>query len=180
MKLLLRFLFLLVTASLRDRCKPRGPCRSSFRVYPNDLDVNGHVNNGVYLTYADLGRIDLLLRAGYFRKILKRGWYPVVVAETIRFYKSLKLFQRFTIETEVIGWDEKNVLIQQRFERKGELLALAVINARFLSRKGGSVTTADLMTFLEISEMPGPLPDWIEDWRNAIEVADSQIRKHGK
>lgn len=177
MKLFLRFFILLLTASTRERCEPRGPCISSFRVYPNDLDLNGHVNNGVYLTYADLGRFDLLLCAGYFRKILKRGWYPVVVAETIRFYKSLKLFQRFTIETEVIGWDDKNVLMQQRFERNGELLALAVISARFLSRKGGSVSTAELLDFLEIKETSRALPGWIEDWRNAVETADGQLRE---
>ena len=175
MKLFLRFFFLLVTAFKRDQCEARGPCNSSFRVYPNDLDLNGHVNNGVYLTYADLGRLDLLLRAGYFGKILKHGWYPVVVAQTIRFYKSLKLFQRFTIETQVIGWDEKNVLIQQRFERNGQLLALAVVNARFLSRKGGSVTTADLLAFLEITETSAPLPAWVEEWRDAVEKADCQL-----
>lgn len=176
MKLFLRFFFLLITAFKRDRCEARGPCISSFRVYPNDLDLNGHVNNGVYLTYADLGRFDLLLRAGYFRKILNHGWYPVVVAETVRFYKSLKLFQRFTIETEVIGWDEKNVLIQQRFERNGQLLALAVVNARFLTPKGGSVTTTELLAFLEISEASRPLPEWIEEWRSAVEKADSLLR----
>ena len=113
--------------------------------------------------------MDLLLRSGKSRKILKQGWYPVVVAETIRFYKSLKLFQRFTITTEVIGWDEKNVLLQQTFERKGEVLALAVINARFLSRKGGSVSTAEFMEVLDITEPPKPVPAWIASWRDATD-----------
>lgn len=170
MKLLIRFFLLLITASRRSRCGVLDSCISTLRVYPNDLDVNGHVNNGVYLTYADLGRIDLLLRSGYFGRVFKQGWYPVVVAQTIRFYKSLKLFQRFTIETQVIGWDEKNVLMQQRFECGGHLIALAVINVRFLSRKGGSVATADLLEFLGINEadlVSAPLPQWIEQWRDA-------------
>lgn len=167
MKLLLRFFLLLITASWRSSCEVKGPCISTLRVYPNDLDLNGHVNNGVYLTYADLGRFDLLLRSGNFRKIFKRGWYPVVVAETVRFHKSLKLFQRFTIETVVIGWDEKNILLQQRFECGGDLVALAVINARFLSRKGGSVATSEFLDFLGIDEVAEPLAQWIEQWRDA-------------
>src|SRR6185503_3961101 len=31
----------------------------SLRVWPNDLDLNIHVNNGRYLTLMDLGRMDL-------------------------------------------------------------------------------------------------------------------------
>ena len=33
-----------------------------FRVLPNDLDSNLHMNNGRYLTIMDLGRTDALLR----------------------------------------------------------------------------------------------------------------------
>lgn len=167
MKLLFRFFLLLITASRRSSCGVTGPCVSTLRVYPNDLDLNGHVNNGVYLTYADLGRFDLLLRSGNFRRIFKQGWYPVVVAETIRFHKSLKLLQRFSIETEVIGWDEKNILLQQRFECDGDLVAVAVVNARFLSRRGGSVATSEFMEFLGIHEVAKPLPAWIVQWRDA-------------
>jgi hypothetical protein len=35
-----------------------------FRVLPGDLDVNVHLNNGRYLALMDLGRFDLLIRAG--------------------------------------------------------------------------------------------------------------------
>ena len=61
MKLYLRLLLLLLTQKFRDRCTLTGPATTTLRVYPNDLDIFGHVNNGVYLTYADLGRTDLML-----------------------------------------------------------------------------------------------------------------------
>lgn len=164
MKLLIRFFWLILTSNWRSPCEPRGPVKTPLLVFPNDLDLNGHVNNGVYLTYADLGRFDMLLRAGVFGKILKQGWYPVVVSQTVRFYKSLKLFQRFTIETRVIGWDEKNVLMEQRYERGEDLLAVVIVNSRFLSRKGGSVSTQELLEFLGVDGVSSPLPDWIADW----------------
>lgn len=107
MKLFLRLFWLLITQSTRSSCELTGPVKTTLRVYPNDLDINGHVNNGVYLTYADLARTDLMLRSGSFKPILKNGWYPVVVAETIRFYRSLKVCQRFEIETSVIGWNDR-------------------------------------------------------------------------
>ena len=41
----------------------------------------------------------------------------VVVAETILFRRSLTLFQRFEIETRIVGWDERAFLLEQRFLR---------------------------------------------------------------
>jgi len=151
-KLYLRFFWLLVTQSFRSRCEVSGPVSTKMRVYPNDLDINGHVNNGVYLTYA--------------------GWNPVVLAETVRFYKSLKLFQRFEMSTRVLGWDEKNFFMEQRFTREDTLYALVVINARFLSRRGGSVSTKDLLEVLEIEQSSPAIPDWVEQWRLATETCD--------
>ena len=38
------------------------PTRVSLRVWPNDLDVNFHVNNGRYLALADIGRLHWFVR----------------------------------------------------------------------------------------------------------------------
>jgi acyl-ACP thioesterase len=43
-----------------------------FRVLPNDLDTNLHMNNGRYLTIMDLGRTDAILRSGLFRSVIKK------------------------------------------------------------------------------------------------------------
>lgn len=106
MKLYFRLLYLIFTQRLRSRCSVFGPCDTSLRVWPNDLDIFLHVNNGVYLTLMDLGRTDMMLRSGVFGPVRSKGWYPVVAAETIRFQRSLTLFQKFSIRTEVVGWDD--------------------------------------------------------------------------
>lgn len=169
MKLYLRLLWLLLTQSRRSRCSLLGPCETSLRVYPNDLDIFGHVNNGVYLTMMDLGRTDMMLRSGIFKKIRKAGWYPVVASETIRFRRSLKLGQRFSIHTTVAGWDEKSVFLLQQFVRSGEVVAEAAVNARFLARTGGSVSIADLMSVLEYGDDVPVLPEWIRDWQRSVD-----------
>jgi len=111
-----------------------GPVDTHFRVLPNDLDALLHVNNGVYLTLMDLGRTDLLLRSDAFHQVRKQGWYPVLAAETIRFKRSLTLFQKFTIRTSVVGWDDRSIYLEQLFISKGELVAKAVVDARFLKK----------------------------------------------
>lgn len=49
-----------------------GTSRISTRVWPGDLDINLHMNNGRYLSLCDLGKIDLMLRTGLGRLALSR------------------------------------------------------------------------------------------------------------
>ena len=51
----------LVTAPFRSRLRPTDASTVHFLVWPNDLDMNRHMNNGRYLTLMDLGRFDLEL-----------------------------------------------------------------------------------------------------------------------
>jgi len=168
-KLYFRLLWLLLSQSRRSRCDFFGPCSTKFRVFPFDLDIFGHVNNGVYLTLMDLGRIDLMLRSGIFHKVRRAGWYPVVAAETIRFRRSLKLWQSFSIVSSVVGWDDKSFYILQQFVRNDELVAEALVYGRFLARKGRSVPISDLMALVEHAEPSPEIPQWILDWRRSVD-----------
>jgi acyl-CoA thioesterase FadM len=164
MNLFLRLLLLLLTARFRSRCGVMGPVRKRFIVWPPDLDVLGHVNNGVYLSMLDVARVDLMLRSGMAPKLRRAGFYPVVAAETIRFRRSLQLFQAFEVETTVIGWDEKAILIQHQFWRGAELSAEAFIRARFLKRKGGTVSTKELLDLIGWEQPAPELPSWVAAW----------------
>ncbi|HEX2717114.1 MAG TPA: acyl-CoA thioesterase [Gemmatimonadaceae bacterium] len=178
MNLFFRLFWLILVARFRSSCSPLGPCRTPFRVWPTDLDVLRHVNNGVYLSIMDLGRMDLLRRSGLLRPILARGWYPVATGETIQFLRSLELFDRFVIETRVLGWDDKYILLEQRFERRGETAAIAVVAGRFLARGGGTVTPEQILGVtgeaLRRPELPEPVAKWHADqlaWRERVRGA---------
>jgi acyl-CoA thioesterase FadM len=164
MSLLLRLLLLLLTYRLRPRCAPLGAARKTFVVWPPDLDVLGHVNNGVYLTMLDVARVDLLLRSGRAGALRARGFYPVVAAETIRFRRSLKLFQRFETETQIVGWDEKALLLRHRFIRGAETVAEAFVRWRFLRRGGGTVPSDEVLEALGHAGPSPQLPAWIDAW----------------
>ena len=133
-------------------------------VWPPDLDVLLHVNNGVYLSMLDVARVDLLLRSGMAKKLRRQGFYPVVAAETIRFRRSLQLFQVFEVETTVLGWDEKAFIIQHCFLRRGEVVPEAVVRARFLKKKGGTVSSAELLSVVGKTGPSPELPAWIDAW----------------
>jgi YbgC/YbaW family acyl-CoA thioester hydrolase len=171
----LRLLWLALAARRRPPCDVLGPCRTPFRVWPTDLDVLRHVNNGTYLSIMDLARVDLMARSGVLAKLRARGWYPVVGEQSIQYRRSLTLGQPFAVVTRVLGWDERAIVLEQRFVRaagrdgEDEEVAAAVVRARFLARArgaepGGPLPTAAVLA-LAGHDAPSPaLPDWVARW----------------
>lgn len=174
MKLYLRLLWLVLVGRRRAPVSVLGPCRTPFRVAPTDLDLLRHVNNGVYLSVLDVARLDLIARCGLAPRLRARGWYPVVAAETITFRRSLRLFERFEVETVILGWDEKAFYARQQFLRGPEVVADAVVRARFLARTGGPVTPSQVLGLLEATPEPVGIPAWVRRWS-----ADSAVRPPG-
>jgi acyl-CoA thioesterase FadM len=164
MNRLLRLLWLLLRSRWREPVPPLGPCITPFRVWFTDLDPLMHMNNGIYLCIMDLGRLDLMIRSGLWRVIQSRGWYTVVVAETIQFRRSLNLFQRFSISTCVLGWDKKVIVIEQRFIRGGEVVAHALVRARVLRKAGGNVAPRELALAAGMAADSPPLEGYAARW----------------
>lgn len=135
-----------------------------FRVTPGDLDLLGHMNNSRYLAIMDLGRIDLMMRSGWWDEFTKQGWFPVVAGQSVTYRKSLGLGQRFVLETRVLGMDERWFYVQQVFRRGGEMCAHAMVRARFLKKSGGSVSHDEMSDFLGGFPEGIVLPDWVAKW----------------
>lgn len=135
----------------------------SMRVLPTDLDLLMHVNNGVYFSFMDFGRWNMIFRTGIYDLSKKKGWYSVVAGETIKFKRSLKLWDQFTIKTRVIGHDEKYFFIRQQFYKQSELMATGLVKVRFLKLKGGTVPTAEVL--VEFKEnLNNDLYELGQDW----------------
>ena len=169
MKLWFRILWIKLTWRRRSPLKINEVSRVDLRVWPTDLDVYNHMNNGVFLTIMDLGRFDQGLRTGIWKIWDKKGWYPIVVNSTISYRKSLEPWQKFTLETKVLGWDEIAYYIEQRFVRDGEIYARAIMRGRFLKRSWGTLTPHEVME--GSGGWPGEtpvLPEWIVRWANDV------------
>lgn len=146
MNLYFRFIFLLIKrVFLKKPLDLFDSCPTTFWVNPLDLDMNMHMNNGRYLSIMDLGRFDLMIRAGVFWTFITKGYYPVVYSESIRFKKSLEPFQSFQLISTIEAWDEKDFYITQRFVVRGTTIAEGFIRGRFKQRgRKGSVPTPEI------------------------------------
>lgn len=141
--------------------------RIRLRTLPTDIDVLRHMNNGRYLSLFDLGRWDLLVRTGLADAMRKHGWYAVVSSETITFRKSLDLWQRFTLESRLIGHDDRAMYLEHRAVVDGEIYARAIIRARMLKRSGGSLGHEELFAAVGRPEGLPEVPDWVHEWAAA-------------
>lgn len=164
MHLLLRTLLLLFTSSRRTRLSVWDESSLPLRVLPTDIDIAMHVNNGMYFSLMDLGRFDLMVRAGIWDRMRRRGWTPVVSGETIAFRKSLQLWQRYTIESRIIGLDSKAIYFEQRMVAGGEIYARAHIATRLVD-KGRPVSQEDILAEFGAPPASLDLPEWIHEWR---------------
>lgn len=159
MNLLLRLAWLLLTVKFRSRLGMLDDSVRRFIVWPNDLDLNLHMNNGRYLTVMDLGRFDLTFRTGLGRLLFKRRWRPVVGGVRITYRRSLDPFQRYELHTRLHAWDAKWVYLEQRFIRNGQVHAEAMVKAIFLG-PSGSVPSEVVGAALGLpAESPNPVPD---------------------
>jgi YbgC/YbaW family acyl-CoA thioester hydrolase len=145
MNLWFRLILLLLRTPFRPKLAvPDGVSTLRFRVWFNDLDTNGHVNNGRYWTLFDLGRTDIMLRMGLLGAVLRHKWTPIVGAGAIRFRRELRLFQPFDLETRIVSWTDNRVVFEQRIVTvDGVVATRALVLAGLYDRKGRGFVPID-------------------------------------
>ena len=142
----------------RKRLDPFDTSCLKFMVLPSDLDLNFHMNNGRYLALMDLGRFELMMRTGLFRKGITRRWVPVIADIKIRYRYSLRPFQHVELHTSMVGWDRKWFYLEQRFESQGRLMARALVKVAFI-HAGRTLNASEVVSVMGVEQVPPPLAD---------------------
>ena len=170
MLLFFRFLAVLLSSPFKRRIDPLGTAELRFRVMPNDLDLNVHMNSGRYVSFNDIGRVDLLLRMKLFRRVLARGWRPIAGGALVRYRRSLMPFERFTLKSRVVCWDDKWFYFEHVIEKSdGTLAALSHVRG-LLRGPEGNVAPGELLALAGASIVSPPMPEFIVLWNRAEEV----------
>ena len=155
MNLWLRLLYLQFALRRRPRIDLLEPVALDLRVWPTDLDVLGHVNNGRYLTLMDLGRLALMKQSGLLEVANRRRWMPLVRGIDIEYYKPLLPWQPFTLQTRLLGWDDKWLYLGQAFRRGETTVAEAQIHG-LLRGRDGNVPTRELLAAIGQADRASP------------------------
>lgn len=178
MNLYLRLLRVLLQIPLVTRAALLDSARLSFRVWPNDCDINFHLNNGRYLTFMDLGRVHLLVQIGLLRTLLKQHWTPVLSAAEMNFIRPLNPFQKFEIVTRLLTWDDKYFYIEQRFVSPGRLHAVGMVKGLFLHGRE-RVESRTVLAALGVDITPPDVPEVVRHWNDLAALKKQQLGTNG-
>ncbi|HEX2989797.1 MAG TPA: thioesterase family protein [Anaerolineales bacterium] len=101
------------------------------------IDYLGHVNNGVYIQWMEIGRTRLLEAAGLAtHEILKQSFAPLLVQTTITYKVPLYLGDRVHVEVWLSELRNTTGIIQFRFyNRQGTLVAEGQQRGLFVDTK---------------------------------------------
>ena len=72
------------------------------------------MNNSKHLRELDFGRFGLYIDKGLWEILIRRSAVFLVNAISIRYRRSLQLFQKFEVHTKILAWDEKVLYLEQR------------------------------------------------------------------
>jgi acyl-CoA thioesterase FadM len=168
MVLLVRFLWTIFKARFRSRIGPLDSSVVRFTVLPHDCDLNFHLNAGRFLSFMDISRIELLARMRIFSRVIKRGWRPVVGGAVIRYRRSVLPFERFSVQSRTVGFDEKWFYIEHLLNRADGSMAAIAHTRVLLRKKDGTVPPRELIDLMGLSGLKSPpLPSFVEEWRRA-------------
>jgi len=177
MNLYLRLLWALLRCWRLPALTPRDTLERSFRVLPNDLDINGHMNNGRYLTVIDLMLIEFFVRTGFARVMLREGWRPMSGGAIISYRKALLPLQRYRVRFALAGSDSAwNYMRFHFLHEDGSLCATGYMKGAAVGRDG-LVANDVSYARLGVPHAPAPLPEAVTHWLTAERraMADAMV-----
>lgn len=153
------------------------------RVLPSDIDHHMHMNNSKYLREMDFGRIKVYFESGMLETARRFGAATLVAAISIRYRRSLQLWDRFTLSTKVLHWSSDAFYLEQRFLNKdGFTCAIAMVKM-IVKSKSGRVPIEEIVTPMvgendKNAKSPPATPE-LKCWMESLEKSSESMKKEG-
>jgi acyl-CoA thioesterase FadM len=159
----------------KKRVDPFKKTNLFFKVWPTDIDINFHMNNGRFLTVMDYGRFDYYCKLGLFSLMFKKKALPVTGGAFVQFRRPLGLFKNYRLETELVSLNEKWFYFDQKIFLNDELCCRLLVKALWL-QKGVKIAPKEIFQdqfpAIKIPEFSETLKAW-KDFE--LSVKDSSL-----
>jgi acyl-CoA thioesterase FadM len=155
--------------AIRQHLRPLPPLgvleedRLRMHVWPNDIDLNMHLNNARYLSIMDYARTHMLARTRLLERIIRSRWQPLVGAVWITYRRSLPLFSAFWLTSRLVCWDERWFYIEQTFTGREGLSAVGWVKG-VLRDKRGVVDPQAVIEGVAPGAVSPPMPEAMATW----------------
>ena len=165
MNLYLRLLITLCLAPRRQALHHRAVCEKRFRVWPHDIDLFGHMNNGRYLQIMDVARTDWMLRTGVATLMWRNRWSGVLGGGFTRYRHALKPLTSYRVRTRLLYWDQRWFYFEHRFI-DGQDRPAAVGLSRAALRGGDAwIDSEQVVAAIAPGAAPPSPPPYLDAWQ---------------
>jgi acyl-CoA thioesterase FadM len=174
MNLYLRLLWTLFRSWRAARLEPGDTLTRTLRVLPNDLDINGHMNNGRYLTIIDLMLVEYFVRTGFAATMLRQGWRPMAGGSFITYRRGLMPFQTYTLRFRLDASDAHWNYMRFEFVRGERVCAAGYMKGAAVARTGlvpNAESYGAMGRAAPLTALPAPVRDWLAAEHGVINAA---------
>ena len=167
MLLFFRFVIVTIKSLFRSRIDALEESTVRFTVLPHDCDLNLHLNAGRFLSFMDVARMDLIGRTGLMRRLVQRKWRPLMGGCVVRYRREIRPFERFTVRSRILGWDDKWFYLEHVAEKGGALCAVGTVRT-LIRGKIGNIPPQEVLAAVGAANTLAPeLPEFVKRWRDA-------------
>jgi acyl-CoA thioesterase FadM len=145
----------------------------SFRVLPNDIDINGHMNNGRYMTIVDLMLMEYFVRIGFASVLIKQGWRPMSGGSFITYRRGLKPFQTYQLRYRIDACDTYWNFMRFEFLDGEKVCASGYMKGAAVG-KAGLIANVESYARLGLVVLDSPIPQAVEHWLAAEKTVMTQ------
>ncbi|MBE0407462.1 acyl-CoA thioesterase [Psychrobacter sp. AOP22-C1-22] len=128
-----------------------------YRVLPHDMGFRDHLPNYRYLSFIELNITNWLMACGHQKGIKNLGW--IIAMQEMVYLKEIKFLDKMTVNSTLVGWDNKYVYFETRFFVKNQLMGVGMTKFVLTDKKGKCLPATLDMTGEQLNDV-------ITSWNN--------------
>ena len=172
----LRLSLALIRAKFRSKLNPSGTSLLPFRVWITDIDV-AIMNHAALLSVMETGRIDFMVRTGFFKIAMANKWYFPVQAISVQFFRPLRFLQKGVVVTKIAHMGEEWFYLEQKITSKGKDVAICLVKGKIKKGKM-SIPTDEIIRELNFERIVIEKKGLIESFENANQEMTIELVGH--
>lgn len=85
-----------------------------YRVWPHEIDYNGHMNNSRYCIATEAVRVAYMIRSRFMGAFVRNKWIAPNVSQHMAFFRPLNAFQKFKVTCNICHVDDTMFYLFQK------------------------------------------------------------------
>lgn len=168
-----RLLLALLLAQFRTKLDINDTSSKTFRVWLTDIDAS-IMNHATILTVFESGRIDYMVRTGFFRIARKNKWFFPSSSINVQFFRPMKIFQKAVLLTRILHISDYFIYTEQKIIKDGKDIALCIVKSKVKSGKE-NISTQKIIELLNTKISSIENKDIIEQFERMDEAFKSRL-----